>query len=229
MGLPLGFVCEKIISKMGSENELSVLTYAELPDIGGASALPVAACHLRGLPGWERPEWPACCHLRGLPGCWERPEFPACEFDLQDAAGFRFRVRTSPFPGQSLQLGRPGYCREPSLARRAQGGPATGPRGRRYRQSHNAGRLRVGGSESFGRHPACLLGYAAAGDVDSSGRPPLAGSAARGRVPWRTTPTWLRRGAPHARLQAPQSRIERSKGRRAHGTRAPNSPSGDRA
>jgi hypothetical protein len=66
------------------ENELSVLTYAawaaliveEQPN--KRAALPVAACHVRGLPGcWERPEWHACFRFRDLARLISRPKSAA--------------------------------------------------------------------------------------------------------------------------------------------------------
>ncbi len=138
------------------------------------AALSVAACHL-SVPLTEPP--PRLLGASRMARLRIRPSG-------QDAAGFRFRVRTSPssFPGQSLRLGRPGYCREPSLAW-TQGCPATGPPRRkipRVTQRRPTPSRRVRVLRMAPLH-ACL-GIPQPATADRHWRAPP-----RGRVPWRAT------------------------------------------
>ncbi len=162
-----------------------------------------------------------------LPRCWERPEWPACEFDLQDLTRLISWPKSAARAPRLLVLSRAQF----GMERPGWPGHPAGP-GRkilRVTQRRPTPSRRVRVLRMAPQVHACL-GIPQPATADHHWRAPPSG-----RVPWRATrahvasPRRGPKGAPQACLQAPQSRIVGSKGRRAHGTRAPNSPSGDRA
>ena len=158
---------------------------------------------------------PPKCHFYGAPS-------PAAG-NVQSDPPANSTSRMPPVPCQDLPklISRPkSAARAPRLLSRAQFG-MEGPGWRKIpRVTQRRPTLSRRGRVL--RVAPCMLRLACRPTWVSRGRrrpTAIGGLRHAGRVPWRATPTCLRRGAPQARLQAPRSRIVRiTNGRRAHGT-----------